>query len=275
MVIETKRGRFEIVDRGEREHGARTTLVLLHAFPLASEQWSADAEALASRGLRVIAPSTRGFGGTPAAAPGSLSIESMADDVAAILDARGIDEPVVLGGLSMGGYVTLAFARRHPERLRGLILADTRAEPDSDEVRANRDKAIARVEGGDLAGFVEALLATILSPVTRTERPQVVERAREMAMRAEASSVTAMLRALRDRPDARPGLSSIAVPVLAIVGEDDAVTPPSAAQAMAAAIPEGRASVHVLPRAGHLSNLEEPAAFRDAVARFVARLTEP
>jgi pimeloyl-ACP methyl ester carboxylesterase len=273
MDIEAKRGRFEVIDRGGREHGTQPVLVLLHAFPLASEQWSADAEALASRGLRVIAPSMRGFGGTPPA-PGSLSIDAMADDVAAILDALGVTEPVVLGGLSMGGYVTLAFARRHPERLRGLVLADTRAEPDGDEARANRDKAIARVEGGDVAGYVEGLLAVLLSPVTRAERPDIVERAREMAMRASASSLTTTLRALRDRPDARPGLSSIAVPVLAMAGADDTVTPPSAAQAMAAAIPGGRASVHVLPHAGHLSNLEQPAAFRDAVASFVARLTD-
>jgi pimeloyl-ACP methyl ester carboxylesterase len=269
MIIATKRGRYDVVDRGEG-----TLLVLLHGFPFAADSWSDDVEVLASR-MRVITPSMRGFGGTPAVDMDALSMDAMADDVAAVLDALGVTSPAVFGGLSMGGYVALAFARRHPQRLRALVLADTRAEPDSDEARSNRDRAVARIEGGDFPGFVTDLLPRILAPTTRTERPDVALRVREMAMQALPSSVIAMLRALRDRPDARPGLASIAVPVQVIVGADDTLTPVAAARAMADAIPASQASVHVIPRAGHLSNFEQPDAFREVVASFVARVSAP
>jgi 3-oxoadipate enol-lactonase len=265
MMIATERGPYEIQDRGQG-----TPVVLLHGFPFDAESWTGELEALAST-VRVIAPSMRGFGRTPAREMESLSIDVMAADVAAILDSLGVREPVVLVGLSMGGYVTLAFARRHPRRVRALVLADTRAEPDGEDARADRDRAIARVEHGDQAGFVTDLLPAILAPSTRAERPEVVERVRAMAMRAEASSVIATLRALRDRPDARPGLSSIEVPVQVIVGAEDALIPVAASQAMVDGIPAGRAALHVIPGAGHLSNLEAPQAFRAVVAAFLAR----
>jgi len=266
MDIATKRGRYEIIDRGEG-----TPVVLLHGFPFDAESWRGELDALASR-ARLIAPSMRGFGGTPAFEMENLSIDAMADDVAAILDALGVTEPVVVGGLSMGGYVTLAFARRHPRRLRGLVLADTRAEPDSEVARTNRDRGIARIEGGDLAGFVADLVPAILAPETRSDRPEVALRVRAMAMRAQPSSVVAMLRALRDRPDAMPDLSSIEVPVQIVVGAEDALTPVSVSYAMADAMEPGRASVNVIPRAGHLSNLEAPEAFQELLAAFVARV---
>lgn len=266
MTLATKRGSYEIFDRG-----AGTTVLLLHGFPFAAESWMGEVDALASK-MRLLAPSMRGFGGTPAVGARSLSMDTMADDVASILDASGVTEPIVLGGLSMGGYVALAFARRHPRRLRGLVLADTRAEPDNEEARANRDRAIARIEGGDLEGFVAALLPAILAPETASQRPEVAGRVREMALRAQPSSVVAMLRALRDRPDARPGLPSIHVPVQIIVGAEDALTPPSASRAMAVGMAAGVASVEVIPRVAHLSNLEAPQAFRDVLERFVARV---
>ena len=264
--MQTTRGRFEVVDRGEG-----TPLVLVHGFPFAAESWSGEADALSTK-MRVIAPSMRGFGATPPSELGELSMDTMADDVAAILDGLGVTERVVVGGLSMGGYVAMAFARRHPRRLRALILADTRAEPDSVEARANRDRGIARVEGGELEGWVTDLLPVLLAPETRAARSELVGRVRAMAMRAAPSSVSAMLRALRDRPDARPELASISVPALMIVGAEDALTPVTASRAMVEAMPAGRASLEILPRAGHLSNLEAPAAFQAAVAAFVARV---
>jgi 3-oxoadipate enol-lactonase len=266
MVIATKRGPFEIHDRGKG-----MPVVLLHGFPFDAESWTDEVDTLAAT-ARVVAPSMRGFGRTPPREMENLSVDVMADDVAAMLDALGVREPAVLVGLSMGGYVTLAFARKHPRRIRAVVLADTRAEPDSAEGRASRDRAIARVEGGDLAGFVTDLLPAILAPLTRAERPAVVERVRAMAMRAEPSSVIAMLRALRDRPDARPGLSSIEAPVQVIVGAEDALIPVAASQALADGIPAGRASLHVVPGAGHLSNLEAPEAFRAVLTAFLARV---
>jgi pimeloyl-ACP methyl ester carboxylesterase len=196
MMIATSRGRFDVLDRGEG-----TRLVLVHGFPFAADSWSGDVDALTSS-MRIVVPSMRGFGETPAQDLDALSIDAMADDVAAILDTLGVSVPVVVGGLSMGGYVALAFARRHPRRLRGLLLVDTRAEPDGAEARANRERGIARIEGGDLAGFVADLLPAILAPTTIEHRPDVVAHVRALAMSAAPSSVIAMLRALRDRPDA-------------------------------------------------------------------------
>lgn len=269
MRVATTRGTFEVIDEGA---GADATLVLVHGFPFDAESWRADAAVLSPE-MRVIAPSMRGFGGS-AAPDGAFTIETMADDVAAVLDALGVSEPVVMGGLSMGGYVALAFARAHAARVRALVLADTRAEPDSDEARGNREKAIARVERGELASFVEGLFETILAPSTRASRKDVVDRVRAMATSAEPKAVVAALRALRDRPDARPGLVDVFVPVLVIVGEDDALTPPAVSHAMAATLRERvkDVRVHVIAEAGHLSNLEQPGAFREAVATFVRGL---
>lgn len=268
MRVATTRGTFEVHDESRDARGA--PLVLVHGFPFDAGSWSADGAALAPR-VRVIAPSMRGFGGSVAfedvPAP---SIDTMADDVAAVLDALALTEPVVLGGLSMGGYVALAFARRHGHRLRGLVLADTRAEPDSDEARANRDHGIARVLGGDLAGLVDALLPKILSPKTLAAQPAVVESVRAMALRAHPQAVAQALRAMRDRPDARPGLAAIAVPVLVVVGADDVLIPPAASEALASGLANAR--LQIIESAGHMSNLEQPAAFRAALAAFVAAL---
>ena len=266
MDLVTVRGRFDVIDQGKG-----TPLVLVHGFPFSNASWRADAEALAPA-MRVIAPSMRGFGGSLPfdGVAGASSIDAMADDVAAVLDALAITEPVVVGGLSMGGYVTLSFARRHRARLRGIVLADTRAEPDGDEARANREKAIARVGGGDLAGFVDMLLESILAPSTRAERPAISQSVRAMALQADSTAVVQALRAMRDRPDARPGLKAITVPALVIVGEEDALIPPAASQAMASELPNAR--LRVLPGAGHMSNLEQPDAFRSALAELVARV---
>jgi 3-oxoadipate enol-lactonase len=271
MQLSTKRGRFEVVMTGS--DSAPTTVVLVHGFPFAAASWEPDAEAL-SPAMRVIAPSMRGFGESDAP-DGTFTIDTMAEDVAAILDELGVAEPVVMGGLSMGGYVALSFVRQYPARVRALVLADTRAEPDGDAARANRDKAIAQVEGGDGAAFLEGLLPMILAPSTRAERPEVVERVRTMGHAAKPESLVAALRALRDRPDARPGLAAIDVPVLIVVGEDDGLTPPSASAAMAGALPAGRALVHVVPKAGHLSNFEQPEIVRSAIAAFVSGLAPP
>lgn len=265
MDIDTPRGRMELL-----EQGAGSPLVLLHPFPFAADVWSGEIEALSAR-RRVIAPSLRGFGRTvPFETTTAPSVDGMADDVAALLDALRVDEPVALGGLSMGGYVALAFARRHPGRLRALVLADTRAEPDDADARAKRDASIARVEKGEVAAFVDDMLAKLAGETTRAERPDVVKRIRELMLRTPAATITKALAALRDRPDARPHLGSIRVPALVLVGTEDVVTPPEAAEVMVKAIPE--ATLVTIPKAGHLSNVEAPGAFHEAVERFLASL---
>jgi pimeloyl-ACP methyl ester carboxylesterase len=267
MEIETTRGRFDVLDEGK----GTTTLVLVHGFPLDAESWRADVKALSSR-MRVIAPSIRGFGASPAKGMDALTVEGMADDVAAIVATLDLPGPIVIGGLSMGGYVAMAFALKYAEVIRGLILADTKAEADTDEAKANRDAAIAKVNGGDVDGFVAGLLETLVSPDTRAEKPKVVENLKAMMMKAKPSSIASALRALRDRPDATVGLGSVSVPVLVIVGEHDTMTPLASAKAMIAAMPETRTQLAVIPKAAHFTNLEQPEAFQKAISSFIATL---
>ncbi len=235
--------------------GSGAPLVLLHAFPLDRRMWWATASALAAR-RRVICPDLRGFGESPLGAP--YSIADLADDVARLMDALGLSRATV-GGLSMGGYVALAFAGRHGARLEGLILADTRAAADSPEARRGRDEAIALVEATGVDAYLERLIPRLLSPgASDALRAEV-----QTLGRQSPDAVLAGLVAMRDRPDRRGELPLIACPTLVIVGAEDALTPPAEAAAMAAAIPGAR--LVELPGAGHLSCLEAPGAFAAAL----------
>jgi pimeloyl-ACP methyl ester carboxylesterase len=249
-----------------QEAGTGPAVVLLHAFPMAAEMWRPQLAGLAD-GYRVLAPDLPGFGGSPAR-PGT-TVDTIADAVAAFLDAVGDRGPVVLGGLSMGGYAAFAFARRFPERLRGLILADTKPEPDDAAARANRDRQLAGLADGSLtaAGLVEQMLPKLLGDTTRASRPEVVAEVRRIGEGQSTAGLAAAVRALRDRPDAVPGLAAVRVPTLVLAGAEDAVTPPAGARATASRI--AGATFVELPAAGHLSNLETPEAFTAAVRRFL------
>jgi pimeloyl-ACP methyl ester carboxylesterase len=248
--------------------GAGPPVVLLHAFPLSRAMWRPQVEALRDA-YRVIAPDLRGFGGS-AGFVGTPSVEQMADDVAALLTDLQVRAPVVLGGLSMGGYVALAFARRHPDRLRALILADTRAEADDAEGRANREKTIAFARDNPARAVIDQMLPRLVSPETAARRPEVLEEVRTIASAQAGAGIVAALQALRDRPDASPSLGAITVPTLVLVGADDALTPPARAEALAAAIRGAR--LVTIPGAGHLSNLEQPEHFNAALRSFLQAL---
>ncbi len=222
-----------------------TPLVLLHAFPFDGRMWRRT-----KVDRQLITPDLRGD-----------SISAMADEVAALLERSGIERAIV-GGLSMGGYVSLAFADRHPQRLAGLVLADTKAGPDTPEARTARDEAMELVRAQGVGAYLEKMLPKLLSPNAPAE---VVAEARALAL-ADSGTVIAGLGALRDRPDRRPGLPRIACPTLVIVGSEDVVTPPAEAAAMVAAIPG--ATLVTIPGAGHLANLEAPDAFSSAITAF-------
>jgi pimeloyl-ACP methyl ester carboxylesterase len=242
------------------DEGQGPPLVLLHAFPLDSAMWRPQVEALRAT-YRVLTPDMPGFGGSAPFA-GPPSIDTMADAVAGLLDELRI-ERVVLAGLSMGGYAALAFARRHAARLNGLLLADTRAEPDSEEAKANRNKLIAFARTATALDVFEQLLPKMVSDETRSRRPEVVDEARRIAARQSVGGIVAALEALRDRADAGPVLRTIAVPTLVIVGRDDVLTPPAVAEKLRDGITGAR--LVVLDGAGHLSNLERPEAFTAAL----------
>lgn len=245
------------------EVGSGTPLLLLHAFPLDRQMWAPQLAALAD-GTRVVAIDLPGFGESPAA---PFSIEGVADVVAEFLAERGISKAVVCG-LSMGGYVALALARKHADRISGLILADTRAGIDDSTAKANRDRSIALVNEKGSSALFETMSLKVLSDAVRAEKPDLVARLKAIAAKQPPASVVAALAALRDRPDANPGLAAIAVPALVIVGEYDQVTPPLSAANLSAQI-RGSNLVHI-PGAGHLSNVENPDAFNAAVRSFLA-----
>jgi 3-oxoadipate enol-lactonase len=256
--------RLHYADAGRGE----PALVLLHAYPLHSGMWAPQLEHLSAE-RRVVAPDLLGFGGTDA--PDSMyryTMAGYADLVAGLLDHLGIRR-VVLGGLSMGGYVVLAFLREHGDRVAGLILADTRVTADTTEAferRTDQQDQVARV---GTEALIETLLEGLLSEHTRTNRPELVEHVRRLMANPAAGFIGA-LEAMKHRPDATEELAKISVPTLIVVGEDDSLSPPDVARAMQDRIPD--AEVAVLPRAGHLSNVEAADEFNAAVAGFLRRL---
>jgi 3-oxoadipate enol-lactonase len=247
--------------------GQGPAVVLLHAFPLSRLMWRPQVEALEDN-WRVVAPDLRGFGDSRGFVD-TPSVDGLADDVARLLDELRVDRAVV-GGLSMGGYVALAFARRHAGRLRGLVLADTKAEPDDEAARANRDRLIAFAATSTGTAVVEQMLPKLVGADTLANRPEVLEMVRHIAGAQVAAGIVGALRTLRDRPDARPGLDAIAVPTLVVVGRDDTLTPPAQSEALAGRIRASR--LVVIDGAGHLSNLEQPARFNAAVRGFLEGL---
>ena len=253
------------LDAGPPAAGSpRGTLVLLHAFPLSAEMWEPQL-ASAPAGWRVVAPDVAGFGQS-FPVPATATFEDDARDVVALLDHLGVAEAVV-GGLSMGGYIAFALARLAPGRLRGLVLADTRAEADSDDARRSRQEMLGTVRRGGTAAVLEGMLPRLLGRTTLGSRPGVVARVREIGLRQPAEAVRAAIHRLMGRPDSVPLLGAIRCPVLVVAGSEDVITAPEVARGLQARIPS--ADLVILDGAGHLSSLERPEAFTDALARFL------
>lgn len=242
------------------------TLVLIHGFPLSARTWEPQL-GLADHGWRIIAPSLRGFDGTSPSTV-ATSIDDFAGDVIDLLDALHI-ENAVIGGLSMGGYITFAMFRHAPGYFRGMILADTRAQADTPEGVEGRKKMIAAVREQGAAAAAEAMLPKLLCDVTRSNTPSVVEQIRAMILANPTDTIVGAITALMSRPDATPLLSQIHCPTLVIVGEQDALTPPDLSRQIQQGI--RGAGLAIIPDAGHMSNMEQPVAFNDVLARFLDR----
>ena len=251
-----------------REAGAGRPLVLLHAFPLSATMWLEQRDGLASE-CRVITPDQRGFGGSPLGED-EPSLDTAADDVVELLDRLDLEQ-VVLGGLSMGGYVAMALLRRHPERVAGMILADTKANADPDAAKANRERIAAAVESDESSTvLVDEVLPALLGTTTTSSRPLISGRVRGLVQAAPAAAVAWAQRAMAARPDSFEILRAFDRPSLVIVGQEDVLSPPADAEAMAEALPRGR--LVVIPEAGHLTAVETPEAFNAQVAGFLAEL---
>jgi 3-oxoadipate enol-lactonase len=247
-----------------RETGARSSpvLVWLHAFPLSGEMWSAQMD---MAGWWTIAPDLAGLGGS-SDHDGAPDIADFARDTLALLDHLGVGR-VVVGGLSMGGYAAFAFHRLAADRLRGLILADTRSAADSPTGRIARETMLGLIEAKGAAGVADEMLPKLVGATTQQTRPDVIARVRRLIEANSANGIGRAVRRLRDRPDRTTELSTISVPTLVIVGEEDALTPVDDSRSLATAIRD--ATLTVLPGAGHLSNLETPDAFTGAVLSWL------
>ncbi|MGI5232436.1 alpha/beta fold hydrolase [Actinoallomurus sp. CA-142502] len=252
-----------------RDIGGGTPLVLLHAFPLSSAMWLAQREGLAAR-FRVLTPDLRGFGGSSLGSD-DPSIDVMADDVAALLDAKNIDRAIV-GGLSMGGYVTLAFGRRHPDRLLGVILADTKATEDAQAARAARIRTAERIEAeGSVNVLLEELLPRLVGPTTMRSRALVYGRVRGLVQSTPPAAAAWAQRAMAARPDSVGALAGFRTPTLVLHGAEDALMTEDDARTMVDALPD--AELITIPGSGHLTAVEQPQLFNDAVTEFGAALT--
>lgn len=243
------------------------TLVLIHAFPLSGAMWRPQAERLA-RSVRLIAPDLPGFGRSARVDPPSVA--RMAQEVAAELDRLGVREPVVMGGLSMGGYVAFEFLRQFPQRLKGLGLFSTRASADAPAVREGRLKTAEKVRREGLAPFARAVLPKLLGRTTLAARPEAAEEVTRMILSNDPGGVADALLAMAGRRDSSDLLGLIRCPVLIVAGDEDSFLPVSEARGMQERI--AGAQMEVIPQAGHLASMEQPAAFQAILEQFLRAL---
>jgi 3-oxoadipate enol-lactonase len=256
--------RMEYTDTG----GDGTPVLLIQAFPLHAGMWKPQIDSLGDR-FRLIAPNLKGFGGSDAPSDASdYSMDGYARDLKALLDELGITKAVIVG-LSMGGYVAFAFLRLYPDAVAALVLSDTRAEADAPEGKERRSAQQTQVRETGTTALIDALSGALLGEATRTSQPQLVERAKELMDNPPEGFVGA-LEAMKNRPDSTADLAKIRVPTLVLVGEEDGVTPPEASRKMHEHV--GGSRLVVLPGVGHLSNLEAPEAFTEALAGFLNEL---
>jgi pimeloyl-ACP methyl ester carboxylesterase len=246
------------------EWGAGKPLALVHGFPLDARIWDAVRQPLA-REFRVISLDLPGFGRSRGI-DGAFSMEDLADVVHGLLEELGA-LPSALAGLSMGGYVALAYAKKYPTDLAALILIDTRAEGDTPEGKQGRKKMIELAGNRGSDAVADQMMPKMLAPGAEAHRPALAGAVRDIMRQCPAETIVQALAAMRDRPDHTANLPSIAVPTLIIVGESDAITPPSVAETMHRAIPHSQLAI--IKGAGHLSPMEQPGQVSDAIARFL------
>jgi pimeloyl-ACP methyl ester carboxylesterase len=254
-----------------RDLGDGPVVILLHAFPCDGRMWQPVAESLAASGLRVIVPDLPGFGGSPLieAEPG---LDAVADVLIAMLAERDIDR-CVLGGVSLGGYLTMAILRRRPDLAAAVVLCDTKATADAPEAAQNRERLAALcLAEPDRTGRIleQAVLPGLIGDTSRADRPEVVSRVRDWLDDARAESVAWYQRAMAARPDSLDVLGSIDSPVLVMWGDEDALSPREEQDLMLGRLALGDSAV--IEGAGHLANVERPAAVAAALRSFVTSL---
>lgn len=247
---------------------SNSPILFIHGFPFDHAMWRHQLAASAHR--ECFAPDLRGAGAAAAPSdPDQYSMASYARDLIALIDDRQIQQ-VVLCGLSMGGYIAFELLRQIRERVRAVILCNTKAAPDTPEAKQGRDVLAAKARAKGASAVGAELVPKVLARLTRERQPEVVREVMQMIERQPIAGIVGALHALRERPDSTPVLGTIQVPALVIAGDDDQITPAAGLQEMARAIP-GAEFVRIA-EAGHLTPLENPAAFNAAVDGFMGRL---
>ncbi len=252
------------VDLAYTDQGQGTPIVFVHGFPFSRVMWDPQVKVLSGQ-FRVIALDLRGHGESDA--PLWLyTMDQFADDIKGLLDHLSIQK-AVLAGFSMGGYVVFAFYRKYADRVKGLVLADTRPQPDSAEGRIGRFKMAQTAQKDGAGAIADVMLPKLLSPASVQGRSELVQTVRTMMTTTKVPGIAGDLMAMAERPDSVPTLKQIACPTLVIVGELDGLTTPVDARHMADGIRGAR--LETIPAAAHLSNMEQPEAFNRAVTSFV------
>jgi 3-oxoadipate enol-lactonase len=277
LTLKGRRALKELINGFQMNYtvsGDGPALLFVHGFPLDHTLWDHQIPFF-DQSYQVIAPDLRGHGKSEVPS-GPYSMDQMADDLAALMDRLQV-ERVILAGLSMGGYITLAFWRLYPHRVRALALIDTRAGADTPEGRKNRYETAEQVRIQGTEAMVEGMLPKLLSLITLGSKPEIVAHARQMMDDTPAGGVIGALEGMALRPDSTPTLQTISVPTLIVVGEEDKITPPEEAEAMQSGIQAGGQSPSVtlarIMDAGHLSPLENPEAFNHALQGFLSSLS--
>lgn len=242
-------------------------VLFIHAFPLNRTMWAPQVSAMVER-CRCIAADLRGFGESVRQPPYSMA--QYADDLAGLLEQLHIPK-VVLVGCSMGGYVSFEFWRRYRDRVRAMVLVDTRATADSEEAMQRRRQQIELVRAEGSTALANAQIASMVGKTTREKQPDTYDAVHRMMAQAPVDGIAGALEAMMKRPDSTADLAQIDVPTLVVVGDEDAITPLKDARAMHEQIPGGL--LQVIAQAGHLSCLERPAAFNHVLTEFVSALT--
>lgn len=248
---------------GYDDEGTGDTLVLVHGHPFDRSMWRPQVEHFSRKRWRVIAPDLRGYGESTVV-PCITPLSVFAADIAALLDHLNIDR-VVLGGLSMGGQIVLEFARTYPDRLKGLILADTFAQPETEEGRRKRHEMADRLLREGMSGYATEVLWKMVAP----HNTAAGEHVSKMMHAAPPAGAAAALRGRADRPDYTPTLGTITVPTLVLVGSDDEYTPVADAEYMHERVPGS--SLVVVDGAAHMPNLERAEVFNKAVEDLLAQ----
>ena len=250
---------------GYTDQGNGTPLVFIHAFPLSKTMWQPQVDALKDS-YRVITIDLGGHGESDIVLWND-TLDDYAKDVIYLLDHLGIAQAVFVG-LSMGGYTLFSIFRHYANRVQAMVLADTRAQADSEEGKAGR-RSMAQVAFSDGApAIADLMLPKLLAPSTIEHHSEIVEQVRQMILQTTTAGIVVDLVAMAARPDSTDLLSKITCPTLVIVGEDDVATPISESHYMAERI--AGSTLVTIPEAGHLSNFEQPAAFNHALQNFLA-----